>query len=334
MKRTILSSIFALSLLPVTSFASGLTAEQAVNELKLQELAQTYSEKKIITATQSDKASRFDALLVDIGAISVADLSNSKVKSEKLGAFIKDQLDLSENYIGNLSDKNIVERIQKTWLTSEGVQDKAVINTLNSFIDQDFTTGYNLVDVKQMSNFNPELMIRYGHSDLTHAIQLVYLIKSEGFNPKVQFTPKSSAFVYLPEWGEPSYPVYTLESGKMVAVVKEYNLDFEFQTTEAKKDFMNLINQYAKKDSADEKGLIVESWWQPFYRSYTPMENYKVLIENQIKIGQYQADLMSLPEKAKSQAKKVQAAAKSYDVKSHKVWVNPSFYRYMQGDYK
>ncbi|WP_367987845.1 hypothetical protein AB2S62_00565 [Vibrio sp. NTOU-M3] len=334
MKRTILISIFALSLLPVTSFASGLTSEQAVSELKLQELAQTYSVKKIITATQSDKTSRFDALLIDIGAISTADLSNSKVKSEKLDAFVKDQLDLSENYIGNLSDKNIAERIQRKWPTSENVQDKAVINTLNSFIDQDFTTGYNLVDVKQMSNFNPKLMIRYGHSDITHAIQLIYLMKSEGFNPKVQLTPKSSAFVYLPEWGEPSYPVYTLESGRMVAVVKEYNLDFEFQTTEAKNDFMNLINQYAKKDSADEKGLIVKSWWQPFYRSYTPMENYKVLIENQVKIGQYQADLMSLPEKAESQAKKIQAAANSYDVKSRKVWVNPSFYRYMQGDYK
>ena len=57
-------------------------------------------------------------------------------------------------------------------------------------------------------------MIRYGHNDIDHAAQLIYLLRREGFDPKVQLTPKSSAFLYLDEWGEADYPVTTLKSGK------------------------------------------------------------------------------------------------------------------------
>ncbi|MBL4830739.1 MAG: hypothetical protein JKY55_12760 [Aliivibrio sp.] len=334
MKLKLIRTAIIIALFPLASHAAEMTTEKAVDALNLNELALTYSQEKIVKATGISDAKQADALLIDMGVITAKDLDQKRSLSSKLSAFVIDQNDQSERYIGNVSDTNLVERVVKTWNDSRVIEDNKTLHLLNSFIDNGYTTGYNVIDTQDDSNFNPDLMIRYGHNNIQHAVQLLYLMKSESFNPKVQLTPKSSAFLYLPEWGEPNYPVMTLESGKMVSVVKEYNLDFEFQTAERKKSFMDLINQYAKKDSAEEKGLIFESWWQPFYRSYTEMADYKVLTENRVVMGDYQADLMSLPEKAEKQEEQVRSMADSYDVVPTKVWVNPSFYRYMLGEFK
>lgn len=334
MKCKLLSTAITLALLPFALQANDVTTRNAVETLSLNELASTYSPEKITNVTGLSTASQADALLVDMGVITPSDLEQTALLSSKLRSFVEDQNDQSERYVGNVSDKNIVERIVKTWNDSTVIQDEKILNQLNRFIDEGYTTGYNVISTQDDSNFMQELMIRYGHNSIQHAVQLLYLMKSEGFDPKVQLTPKSSAFLYLPEWGEPEYPVTTLASGKMVSVVKEYNLDFEFQSKERKNSFMDLINKYAKKDSADEKGLIIESWWQPFYRSYTEMSGYKVLTENRVIMGDFQADLMSLPENAKKQEKQVRAAADNYDVVATKIWVNPSFYRYMHGEFK
>ncbi len=334
MKRKTLGSIIALTLFPLTLSAAEMTAEKAANDLKLSELANTYTTEQISAITGSNEASQYEALFISMAVLSTDDLKNDALVSAKLTTFVNDQLDLAENYIGNVSDKNIVERINKAWHNAKVIDDKETLNLLNSFIDKGYTTGYNVIDTANKSNFDDKLMISYGHSNIHHANQLIYLMKVKGFDPKVQFTPKSSAFLYLPEWGEPSYPVMTMDSGKMIAVAKEYNLDFEFQSVAKKERFMDLINQYAKKDSADEKGLLIKSWWQPFYRSYTEMSDYKVLTENRVMINHYQADLLTLPENAAEQEKQIKQAAKSYDVTPTKVWVNPSFYRYMKGDFK
>ncbi|MGF1764717.1 hypothetical protein [Aliivibrio kagoshimensis] len=334
MKLKLIRTAIIIALFPLSSHAAEMTTEKAVDALNLNELALTYSQEKIVKATGISDAKQADALLIDMGVITAKELDQKEALSSKLSAFVTDQNDQSERYIGNVSDTNLVERVVKTWNDSSVIEDNKTLNLLNSFIDNGYTTGYNVIDTQDDSNFNPDLMIRYGHNNIQHAVQLLYLMKSESFNPKVQLTPKSSAFLYLPEWGEPNYPVMTLESGKMVSVVKEYNLDFEFQTAERKKSFMDLINQYAKKDSAEEKGLIFESWWQPFYRSYTEMADYKVLTENRVVMGDYQADLMSLPETAEKQEEQVRSMADNYDVVPTKVWVNPSFYRYMLGEFK
>ena len=334
MKRKLIGTAITLALFSMVANANEMTTAQTVDVLKLNELALTYSQANIAKATGMHDAKQADALLVDMGVITASDLNNAEILTSKLQRFVNDQNDLSERYIGNVSDKNIVERIVKTWHNVSVIEDKKTLSLLNSFIDSGYTTGYNVINSQDDSHFNADLMLRYGHNNIQHAVQLLYLMKRENFDPKVQLTPKSSAFLYLPEWGEPQYAVTTLASGKMVSVVKEYNLDFEFQTLERKKDFMDLINKYAKKDSADQKGLIFESWWQPFYRSYTEMENYQILTENRVIIGDYQADLLSLPENAKKQEAQVREMANDFDVIATKVWVNPSFYRYMQGDFK
>ena len=334
MKLKSIPAVIALALFPLAAQANGMTTNTALNALNLNELALTYSQAKIAKATGSDSASQADAVLVDMGVITASDLANKTVLSAKLKAFVSDQTDASEYYIGNLSDKNIIERVLNKWNNSTVIQNDAIRDQLNQLIDKGYTTGYNVIAISDDSNFNAELMIRYGHNDINHAVQLIALMKGEGFDPKVQLTPKSSAFQYLPEWGEPGYTVIKMDSGKMISVVKEYNLDFEFQTAEQKIAFMGLINQYAKKDTADEKGLIVESWWQPFYRSYTKLDNYAVLTENNAILGDYKVDLMVLPKQAKLQSQQVSNNIEDVKIESKTVWVNPSFYRYMNGDFK
>ncbi|QUM75414.1 hypothetical protein HWV00_03755 [Moritella sp. 24] len=334
MKLKSVTTMMTLVLFPLATHANVMTTDLAINALNLKELALTYNQDKIAKATGSEAASQADALLVDMGIITTKDLANTKTMSLKLTSFVNDYNEPSGNYIGNLSDKNIVERVLNKWSSATIIQDKKALKQLNSLIDHGYTTGYNVINMKDDSNFNTALMIRYGHNNIKHATQLLYLMKSEGFDPKVQLTPKSSAFEYLPEWGEPNYSVTTLESGKMVSVVKEYNLDFEFENTVNKNKFMALINKYAKKDTAKETGLIAESWWQPFYRSYTKTANYSVLIENNVTINNYKIDLLTLPAKAKLQAKQVSVTMNGAEVTPTTVWVNPSFYRYMNGDFK
>lgn len=316
------------------AMAQDMNTEQAVEALKLGELAAVYDAEKIERATQGGSQSQADALLIDMGVISADDLADPAAVSEKLGLFVADQQDASENYIGNVSDRNILERLVHTWEDATVIDNDEVMTFLNGLIDKGYTTGYNVVDTEDASHFNPDLMLRYGHSDIQHAIQLIYLMRGEGFDPKVQFIPKSSAFVFLPEWGDPGPNAVTFESGKIVKVVKEYNLDLEFRNAERRDAFMDLINEYAKKDAEDEPGLIFGSWWQPFYRSYIADDDYVMINENIVTIGDYQADLASLPENAAAQAEQIVAAADGFGVETTDVWVNPAFHRYLLGESK
>lgn len=232
MKQKLIRTAVVLALLPFAANANDITTTNAIDALQLTELAQTYNQDKILKSTGIQNSTQSDALLIDMGVITKADLSNKSTLTGKLNAFVQDQNDLSEHYLGNVFDQNIAERVKKAWLESTVIDDPNTLSLLNSFIDKGATTGYNVINKADQSHFNNELVIRYGHNNIQHAIQLLYLMKSEDFNPKVQLTPKSSAFLYLSEWGEADYPVMTLESGKMVAVVKEYNLDFEFESAE------------------------------------------------------------------------------------------------------
>ncbi|MFM2483681.1 hypothetical protein [Celerinatantimonas yamalensis] len=336
MNSKLLKALVVATMFPIATqaLAADMTTQQAVKALKLQELALTFDQAKVAKATHHKSKSQDDALLIDMNVINVNDLNHPAVLNKKLSNFVTDQLNTTENYLGNVDDENIIERLNYAWQNAHVIQHKQTLNLLNSFIDKGYTTGYNVINKSDLSHFSPKLMLRYGHDNIQHATQLIYLMRTEGFDPKVQLTPKSSAYLYLAKWGKSSDPLTTLPSGKMVATSKEYNLDFEFKTPQRKAEFMDLINRYAKKDSKDEKGLIFQAWWQPFYRSYTPMKRYKVLMENRIEMGQYEAQLMVLPEKAKAQAEHIKDVEKNIHINTIKTWVNPSFYRYMHGDYK
>lgn len=312
--------------------------QEAVKELKMEEFAETYSKEKIESSLRGYKNQKEDlkeraakAVLVDLGAVSVQELNNNDA-AEKIKIFVSDYTDVSENYIGNVSDKNIIERLKYKWNNSEIIKDSSLTDILNKALIKGLITGYNIKDKKDFAGFNESLSASYGHNDITHASQIIALMKSENLDAKVQLEIKTSAFIYLPEWGESSYITTTMPDGTIIAHPMEYDLKMQFENQKDKERFFQLVKQYAKKDSEDEKGLLYESWWQPFIQS-EKTEGFYMLIDNVVSDNKYEAHILTLPEKSKGLIDEI-SNEKNIKIETKEVWVNPSFYRFMLGEYK
>lgn len=311
----------------------------AVKDLKMEELADTYSQEKVKNSLKGYKKVREDqqelaakAVLVDLGAITVEDLNSGKNLDKQLGEFVTDYINTRENYIGNVSDKNIIERLNNRWNRGEIITDSSLAPVLNKALKKGLTTGYNIKDRKEYSNFDESLTVSYGHSDMIHASQIIGLLKSEGIDAKVNLELKTSAFIYLPEWGESSYVTTTMPDGTIIAHPLEYDLKLQFENQKDKERFFTLIDKYAKKDEENQKGLLYESWWQPFIQT-EKVEGYEMLIDNIASDSKYDAHILTLPEKSKALVEEL-AKNKNIKIKTKEVWVNPAFYRFMLGEYK
>lgn len=311
----------------------------AVKDLKMEELADTYSQEKVKNSLKGYKKIREDqqelaakAVLVDLGAITVEDLNSGKNLDKQLGEFVTDYINTRENYIGNVSDKNIIERLNNRWNRGETITDSSLAPVLNKALKKGLTTGYNIKDRKEYSNFDESLTVSYGHSDMIHASQIIGLLKSEGIDAKVNLELKTSAFIYLPEWGESSYVTTTMPDGTIIAHPLEYDLKLQFENQKDKERFFTLIDKYAKKDEENQKGLLYESWWQPFIQT-EKVEGYEMLIDNIASDSKYDAHILTLPEKSKALVEEL-AKNKNIKIKTKEVWVNPAFYRFMLGEYK
>ena len=311
----------------------------AVKDLKMEELAGTYSQEKVKKSLKGYKKSREDhqelaakAVLVDLGAVTVKELNSGRNLDKQLGEFVTDYINTEENYIGNISDKNIVERLNNRWKRGEVITDSSLAPVLNKALLKKLTTGYNIKDKKDYSNFDESLAVSYGHSDMVHASQIIGLLKSEGIDAKVNLELKTSAFIYLPEWGESSYITTKMPDGTIIAHPLEYDLKLQFENQKDKEKFFTLIDKYAKKDEENQKGLLYESWWQPFIQT-EKVEGYEMLIDNIASDSRYDAHILTLPEKSKALVEEL-AKNKNIRVKTKEVWVNPAFYRFMLGEYK
>src|SRR5690606_11451459 len=184
--------------------------------------------------------------------------------------------------------------------------------------------------------FDPDRTIVYGHSDIAHAIQLIGLLRSENLEAKVLLEPKTSAFLYLAEWGEPSqspsFQVELWEDGNGIAYAKEYDLAFEFDNVEDMLRFDDVIKDYAKKDAADEPGLIIASWWQPLYSARIPVEDY-VAVKNNVALGEgVYIQSFSLAETSEAIVAAFAEAYPDTEIVTWALWVNVAFHRYLLGE--
>ena len=310
--------------------------EETVKKINMEELSASYSEEKAKNSLKGYKGKeenmRAKALLVDLGALSSEDLNSEKNIEKKLEIFTADYLDTKENYIGNISDKNIIERVYNKWNRGNIIKDSELSSTLNEVLRKGLTTGYNIKSKDDYAGFNEKTSVSYGHNDIIHASQIIGLMKSENLDAKVQLELKTSAFIYLPEWGESSYAVSKMDDGTIIAHPLEYDLKLQFENEKDKKKFFNLIEKYAKKDSEDEQGLLHESWWQPFIQT-EKTAGYEMLIDNIASDGKYDAHMLTLPDKSSALVKEL-SKNKNIKVTTKKIWVNPSFYRFMLGEYK
>ena len=333
MKNKILLSLILLNL---TAFAT--EPSSAIEKLKLQELAKTYPKEKIEKSlkgyknikTESSEALSHKAVLVDLNITSVEMLNKKNYST--ITEYVSDFLDNNENSLGNISDKNIFEKVLVKWNDTVPAKDNLLLEKLNVALANGLMTGYNLKNINSYANFDKALSVSYGHNDITHAIQLIALLKSEGVDAKVQLEPKTSAFLHNPNWGTPNYDHIILEDGKIVVTPTEYDLKFQFANNNDKIKFTKLVDLYAKKDYKDQEGLIYKSWWQPFIQT-DKIEGYQMLISHLVKNGDFEANVLTLPKNSKAF---VDFMKKGSDLKvtTQEVWVNPAFYRFMEGDYK
>lgn len=253
------------------------------------------------------------------------------------------------NFLGNVSDPDIYAKLQAVWASFTNFDDQTLSDLGAQLVIQGASTGYGLKYDGYNARFLPEYTLQYGHSDITHAVQLIGLLNSEGIDAKVQLEPKVSIYEYMTDWGDPTAvkatPTYELREigdGRWLCYAMEYDLKLEFDTVADKETFHSVVENYAKKydDRVDENGkptvpLLTGSWWQPLYSSTVSISGYELLKDNVIYDGAYSIHPFSLPENTDKIAAVVAKEAPTLSVESSDLYVNPAFYHYITGsDYQ
>ncbi len=249
------------------------------------------------------------------------------------------------SYLGMASDPGIYAEIQSAWSSFTNFNNAKLSDLGAQLVIQGASTGYGLKYDGYNANFLPAYTLQYGHSDITHANQLIGLLNSEMIDAKVQLEPKVSIYEYMVEWGDPTKveatPTYELKEiagGRWLCYAMEYDLQLEFATKADKEDFHSIIEDYAKKndDRVDDSGnttvpLLTGSWWQPLYSSTVLMTNtsFKLLKDNVIKDGAYSIHPFSVPENTAKIAAVVAKEAPDLKVEPSDLYVNPAFYTYI-----
>jgi hypothetical protein len=245
----------------------------AVKAANMEELARTYPTEKINRALQKvnlfydenkssiSRAQAQDiALALDIGLLP-ASLASSFTSdgflAQNHGAIIITRiLDINgqyKNYLGTVMEPTIYGKVLRAIENVKKVDNEELLTALDAAVELGLTTGYNIRDVRNNSNFDPALTIRYGHDNPIHAIQLIGLLRSEGVNAKVNIETKTSSYKHMAEWGtdpNPNYEFIPAADGNYYAHVKEYDVLFEFPTVELKNKFQDIVYEYAIKKEA------------------------------------------------------------------------------------
>ncbi|RED55474.1 S-layer homology domain-containing protein [Cohnella lupini] len=326
----------------------------ALRAADLEELAYTYPAAKVKASltklkltwkpdVYGTKGAQELAAAVDTGLIPAEfykDVTSGAAASASLSTYligkvleIKGQY---KHYLGYSSDSDIYAKLNDAYATSDIIKSPELQKIVDEALKQDLVTGYNLKDARYDAGFIDSLSLVYGHSDFQHALQLIGLLRSEKINAKVQFEPKTSAFIYLKEWGEPGvsdlYEVVQIENGNYIEYAKEYDIAFEFSTAADKARFDKVILYYAKKNEDKQPGLIYGSWWQPLYFSLTELTGYEKISNNKIEKGHYYAQSFSLKEKSAAVTEGFKKLDPSITVINYDFWVDAPFFRYLNGE--
>ena len=362
MTGTVSADVFNAALVKIfgedakTAVGAGLTVAQAVKaaveSCGLRELALTYSAEKSAASTAGAGKIEADCLPYVAAALDTSLASGTWDFTALLDGETATQLLMNavniagkgRNYLGNVSDPDIYQKLQSAWATFGNFDDEKLSKLGADLVIAGASTGYNLKYDGYNANFLPEYTLQYGHSDITHAIQLIALLNSEGIDAKVAMEPKTSIYEYLTEWGTPSdptptYEVKAIEGGRYLCYATEYDMKLEFDTVADKEAFDGLIGKYAKKWDSNTDGdgnptepLLAGAWWQPLYTSTVPMkdtENYTLIKDNVVHNGPYTIHPFSTVDNTDAIAKVVKEEAPDLSVELVDLYVNKAFYNYL-----
>lgn len=352
------AALTALGAEPLSDVES-LTVEEAVigavRVAKMEELALAYAGNagKILVDEEvrvDEKYAPYVAIALDQDLADDDDNFSGPLTARRAARMLYRAAEISgkgRHYIGRVSDDEILPELQST-LSAMAIFD---VDTLSNagieILVQGATTGYSMKYAGYDARFLEENTLRYGHSDLTHALQLVALMKAENLDAYVQIEPKVSVYEYMLDWGEPGDPTPTYAvhemDGRYFAFAIEYDMALEFDSAAEKEEFHDLIETYAKKydnivdaDGNPTKPLLASSWWQPLYYSTTGMKNaeFKELVDNVIAYegDTYSIHSFSVAEDSDAVAEAVKSIDANLTVIPRTITVNPAFYRYITGE--
>lgn len=246
------------------------------------------------------------------------------------------------NYIGFSNDPDIARKLTSAWNSFTVFDDEKLTALGVEIVSSGATTGYNLKYDGYNARFLSGNTIQYGHSDITHAVQLMGLLNRAGLIAKVQLEPKVSVYEYLLEWGggtvpaaTPTYEVRKVGDDLYLAYAVEYDLQLEFSGKEDRAAFDKIIETYAKKydNNPELKGLIAGAWWQPLYstKDAMPSPQYQQIFDVVVRNGSFTIHPFSTAETLSTVQGKIASSASGLTASPVRIWVNAAFYRYITG---
>ncbi len=321
------------------------------------ELAMTYSDEKaqarldfygvknVGSFDSKNVACALDAHLIDVQLLNAL-TSNSAIAGDVAATLLMNIAQVhgvARNYIGNVSDSDILNQIATAYNSYYIYSDNNLDVVGKELVKSKASTGYNLKKDGMNSNFISSLTIKYGHSDEKHLKQLVALLNSEGIDAKLQIEPKVSIYQYLLEWGpipEPSYSYFVEQYSDdlYLANALEYDALLEFDNEADLLDFNRIIEQYSKKNSVNQADdsdvkLISGAWWQPLYSTTELYDEaaYQVIYDSVATQNGYSIHPFTLKENKEELSSTMRTYTQA-PVVLNKMFVNNAFYRYLSGE--
>ena len=313
---------------------------------------------RVITKEQALKvlgleASEYDeAILKAVAAYKLG----SNVEAETLKEFIKGKelKPVIDKMLKGLVANNKINAMKSGDISNPYVAfelgkeyDKAKVLTNNDafragveLITKNEATGFNIISKEYANNFDKSKTFVYSQDSIANVNQLLAILRMEGIKGKVAIEPKSSAYEYRKEWGEPApatekYEVVKVKDGKMVANSIEFNIYIEFENKEdmQKLDKLIIANTMKTKDMPNGENRIADSWWVPLYSTTAEMgEGYGNLIDNKIVKDDLILHTFTLEKDSAKVIKTLNEFLKVNTAVAEKIWVNNPFIDYIKGE--
>ncbi|WP_027329986.1 hypothetical protein [Marinimicrobium agarilyticum] len=321
--------IIALALASPPGWAE--TYRDAVALLGFEALGETFTEQKVEAILSPNMPEGLPA--EERRALAVLRVLGAPETEPALSLYVTQAAEPDGAFLGYLGEASIYQRLAAVWSLSGHRPRSDFSYDLRALIQRGVANGYNIVTTPWPA-FDPERHLIYGHSDIAHAQQLLALLASEGLQARVGFSLKTSAFRHREGWGEVPAGAVDLGGGRFLIEAMEFDLHFELTSAHDKARFMAIINRYAKKAEGQSQPLIAGAWWQPFYRSRVAAPAFGEVASVALSDGRETARILVLPAQAEALVRDINALGRPWETERSAVWVNPAFYRYLQGDFQ
>ncbi len=207
-----------------------------------------------------------------------------------------------------------------------------LLDALGGLLAEGTITGYDIRSRGVLADFHARPAVIYSHSSLRHVRQLVELLDAHGVQGNLQVAPKISGYLYRDGWGAAPGDLDALPDGRKLVQAREIATLFMFDDAGQRLRFHELVSRHAKRDRDDQPGLLDDSWWQPFYYTGSPMQGFKRINLVVVSTRRHEATLTVLEDNAQAVVDALDGAP--WPLRVEQVWVNPAFFRFLQGGYK